>query len=67
MGFPGRNMVLFLLIYVLQQRTCQSVYISKYPICASTVFDYMGFIDIPTMLTNCSNNIPSSLNPPRYC
>eukprot|EP01035_Chromulina_nebulosa_P030117 gene30117-39990_t len=26
----------------------------------------MGFIDIPTMLTNCSNNIPASLDPASY-
>jgi len=41
-------------------------YVSPYPICAATVFDYMGFLDIPAMLYNCSKNIPASLDPPRF-
>ena len=57
--------LLLLLCFHLFQRVCQSAYVSSYPICAETVFDYMGFIDIPTMLTNCSNNIPASLDPAR--
>ena len=38
---------------------------SLYPICAATSFDYMGFIDIASMLYNCTNNIPSSNDPAR--
>lgn len=39
---------------------------SHYPVCSATIVDEMGFIDISKMLTNCTNNIPSSNEPPRF-
>ena len=57
--------ILLALIYLTSSSFLECAYVSPYPPCASTTFDYLGFIDVGGMLTNCSKNIPLSLDPPR--
>lgn len=57
---------LFFLAMLTQMKLMLLVKSSNFPPCTTTTFDTHGFVDLQSMLYDCSTNIGTPLDPPRF-